>query len=309
MHRQSTVVAALLAWVLFSGCSGEPPAPAEPEPAYRLPFFKRSRLPELQEQFRRLSRRGELPWQLRDRPVPPAENAAPELQKLFAGQQPQQVFQALGDYFPASKLLEDAVRLEQAALQAGRWSQQLAQAQAAMLRPRCVFSIQYEKGLEADLSFVFRVRAVARVAVLQAMQAAAQQNQAAALDHLLLARAGQKRHQALRRCEQLLLRHGLPDVLIDAEYLLDGGTVVFYFLGPPSPGLESLLDHLAREFESQVRLQDFLQAAQQGCGPDCGSEKAAGCRSCAESCALAQMCHAGGGSPLGTQPRTARPGS
>ena len=111
-------------------------------------------------------------------------------------------------------------------------------------------------------------------------------------DHLLLARAGQKRHQALRRCEQLLLRHGLPDVLIDAEYLLDGSTVVFYFLGPPSPELESLLDHLAREFESQVRLQDFLQAAQQGCGPDCGSDKATGCHSCAESCALAQMCHA-----------------
>ncbi len=187
MHRQSAVVVALLAWVLFSGCSGEPPSPAEPEPAYRLPFFKRSQLPELQEQFRRLSRRGELPWQLRDVPVPPAENAAPELQKLFAGQQPQQVFQALGDYFPASKLLEDAVRLEQAVLQAGRWSQQLAQAQAAMLRPRCVFPIPYEKGLEADLSFVFRVRAVARVAVLQAMQATAQQNQAAALDHLVLA--------------------------------------------------------------------------------------------------------------------------
>ncbi len=109
-------------------------------------------------------------------------------------------------------------------------------------------------------------------------------------DHLLLARTQQRRTQALRRCEALLEQHGVPDVLIDAEYLLDGNTLVFYFLGETSPRLKELLGELACEFEAQVRFQDFLHAAEVGCGPECGTERAGGCTSCHQGCALAAAC-------------------
>ncbi len=110
-------------------------------------------------------------------------------------------------------------------------------------------------------------------------------------DHLLLARSRRRQAQALRQCEELLQQRGVPDVLVDAEYLLDGNTLVFYFLGQPSPQAENLLQELARRFEAQVRLQDFVRAAEEGCGPDCGTEQAAGCTGCHSSCTLAAMCH------------------
>ncbi len=187
MNRQNSCWILWLA-LLAAGCSHRPASsPPEPEPLYRLPHLKQSNHPKLQEHFQQLSRRGELPWQLRDVPVPPAENAAGELTQLFPRQKPQQVFDSLTTFFPAAPLLEDALRLEQAAAQVRRWEQELQRARQAMLRPRCVFAIQYRKCLEADLSFLYRVRAAARLAVLQAVEAAAQQRPEESLDHLLLA--------------------------------------------------------------------------------------------------------------------------
>ncbi len=109
-------------------------------------------------------------------------------------------------------------------------------------------------------------------------------------DQLVWARAQKNRSLALQRCEQVLAQHHLQDVLLDAEYLLDGSTLVFYFLGEPSAQAVELLDTLARELEAQVKFQDFLRLVEQGCGPECGTQEA--CRSCVDGCALAQWCHA-----------------
>ncbi len=187
MVNRSIACGMVLVLLLAGGCRRPSASSPEPEPLYHLPLLKQSRDPKLREHFQRLSRRGELPWQLRDVPVPPAENAAEELAQLFPTQKPQQVFDSLAGFFPASPLLEDALRLEQAAAQVRRWQEQLQRARRAMLRPRCVFAIPYDKCLEAELSFIYRVRAAARLAVLQAVEAAAGQRPEEALDHLLLA--------------------------------------------------------------------------------------------------------------------------
>ncbi len=182
------LVRLLPAFVLLTGCSRAPSPPeSEAEPLYRLPHLKNANNPQLREHFRRLSRRGELPWQLRDARVPPAENAAEELVRLFGRRDPQRVFHALDNYFPAAPLLEDDVRREQAALEVQRWLEELQRARNALLRPRCVFAIAYDKCLEADLSFVYRVRAAARLASLQAVLSASAERPEEALDHLLLA--------------------------------------------------------------------------------------------------------------------------
>ena len=112
-------------------------------------------------------------------------------------------------------------------------------------------------------------------------------------DDLLLARLERRKQEAFEACERLLAEHGQPAVLMDVEHLFDGGSLYFYFLGAPSPEVESLTHHLAEAYDAAVQFRQFTDAVEAGCGPHCGTEEAGGCGSspggCA-SCAISSVC-------------------
>ena len=111
-------------------------------------------------------------------------------------------------------------------------------------------------------------------------------------DHLLAARLEKNRQEACDACAQLLEERRLNVVLMDAEHLFDGRSLVFYFLGEATPELESLTDELAAAYDAQVQFRKFAETVEVGCGPGCGTEGAAGqgCTSCATGCAIAGAC-------------------
>jgi cell fate regulator YaaT (PSP1 superfamily) len=111
-------------------------------------------------------------------------------------------------------------------------------------------------------------------------------------DHLLAARLERNRHDAVEMCSQLLTERKLPAVLMDAEQLFDGRSLVFYFLGEISPELEQLTDELTDAYDAQVQFRKFAETVATGCGPGCGTEEASGqgCTSCATGCAIAGAC-------------------
>ena len=106
-------------------------------------------------------------------------------------------------------------------------------------------------------------------------------------DQLLEARLERNRQAAYEACAARLTELGLPAVLMDVEHLFDGRSLVFYFLGEMSPELEALTDELAELYETQVQFRKFAEAVTAGCGPDCGTESASGCSTCATGCAIA----------------------
>jgi cell fate regulator YaaT (PSP1 superfamily) len=111
-------------------------------------------------------------------------------------------------------------------------------------------------------------------------------------DHLLAARLDKNRSEALETCSQLLVRRNLPAVLMDAEHLFDGRSLVFYFLGEVTPELETITDELAETYDAQVQFRKFAETVEVGCGPGCGTESATGqgCTSCGTGCAIAGAC-------------------
>ncbi len=110
-------------------------------------------------------------------------------------------------------------------------------------------------------------------------------------DELLLARLEQNRQAAIEACHEALEARGLPVVLLDAELLLDGGALVFYFLGEDSAELEALSHELAETYEARAHIRRFTDAVNEGCGPNCGTAEASGCGNCAtQGCALASAC-------------------
>jgi cell fate regulator YaaT (PSP1 superfamily) len=111
-------------------------------------------------------------------------------------------------------------------------------------------------------------------------------------DHLLAARLEKNRSEATDTCSQLLVQRNLPAVLMDAEQLFDGSSLVFYFLGEVTPELESLTGELADAYDANVQFRKFAETVEVGCGPGCGTEDAEGhgCTSCATGCAIAGAC-------------------
>ena len=111
-------------------------------------------------------------------------------------------------------------------------------------------------------------------------------------DELLLARIQRRQTEAFRACANLVASRGLPVVLMDVEHLFDGQSLYFYFLGEITAEVESLTNELAAVYEAKVQFRKFTQTLIDGCGPDCGSETAAG--SCGaegcSSCALSGAC-------------------
>lgn len=109
-------------------------------------------------------------------------------------------------------------------------------------------------------------------------------------DELLLARTAKNRDAAYEACQSRLEELELPVSLMDVEHLLDGQTLVFYFLGPPTPELEPLVAELTELYDAKVQFRSFVAAATAGCGPGCGTESATGCGSCSTGCAIAGAC-------------------
>jgi cell fate regulator YaaT (PSP1 superfamily) len=109
-------------------------------------------------------------------------------------------------------------------------------------------------------------------------------------DQLLASRLEKNRQEAFDACTARLAQAGSSAVLMDVEHLFDGRTLLFYFLGEMTPELEALTDELAELYEAQVQFRRFTEAVTQGCGPTCGTEEGAGCKTCASGCAVAGAC-------------------
>ncbi len=111
-------------------------------------------------------------------------------------------------------------------------------------------------------------------------------------DELLEARLGRKRLEAYDACRQRLAALQLGAVLVDVEHLFDGQTLVFYFLGPQPPELQTVAAELAEAYDAEAQIGTFADVLAHGCGPGCGTEEAAGhgCASCSTGCAVAGLC-------------------
>lgn len=110
-------------------------------------------------------------------------------------------------------------------------------------------------------------------------------------DELLAERLNRKRDAAYASCVELLRSRDSDEVLLDVEHLFDGRGLYFYFLGGPTSETESLITELAAAYEAEARVGEFAETLEQGCGPGCGTEEAAGggCDTCT-GCAVAAAC-------------------
>lgn len=111
-------------------------------------------------------------------------------------------------------------------------------------------------------------------------------------DMLLEERLVRHRQRAFDSCVEILSQRQLPVHLMDVEHLFDGKTLVFHFLGDEPPELADVVNELTERYESQVEFRKFAEALTLGCGPDCGTEAAAGngCSTCSTGCAVSDIC-------------------
>lgn len=98
---------------------------------------------------------------------------------------------------------------------------------------------------------------------------------------------------AHERCVQWLADNGHSAILLAVEPLLDGQSLYFHFLSGIDELVQQQMEELVRLYEAEVNASDFVQRLIQGCGPDCGSETAAG-RGCT-SCSTCRACFSQGG--------------
>ncbi|MFP6658280.1 MAG: PSP1 C-terminal domain-containing protein [Pirellulales bacterium] len=109
-------------------------------------------------------------------------------------------------------------------------------------------------------------------------------------DFLLEARLEKNRHRAFEACIDRLAEFDVDATLVDVEHLFDGSSLIFYFLGDVVPSVEQITTELAETYEATVKFRSFTDAVVNGCGPDCGTNDAAGgCDSCI-SCSLSGSC-------------------
>lgn len=111
-------------------------------------------------------------------------------------------------------------------------------------------------------------------------------------DQLLETRLEKHRQTAYEACAELIHKKGTTATLVDVEHLFDGQGLFFYFLGEVPQELETYTTTLADEYDAKVQFRQFTDTLIQGCGPDCGTEAAAGqggCDSCS-GCAVADAC-------------------
>ena len=91
-------------------------------------------------------------------------------------------------------------------------------------------------------------------------------------DELLLARLERHRRDAMEECRSCLSAAGSSAVLLEVDQVFDCGTLIFYFLSPPQPSDEQLVQRLAERYESRVRSAHFAKLLATGCGPGCGTK-------------------------------------
>lgn len=96
---------------------------------------------------------------------------------------------------------------------------------------------------------------------------------------------------ASKACQAFLETHGLPDILIEVEPLIDGRTLFFHFLGTPSEQTERHVQELSEVYQKSVAASRFAELLEKGCGPGCGTKEKSGCSTggCAV-CAIAGGC-------------------
>ena len=109
-------------------------------------------------------------------------------------------------------------------------------------------------------------------------------------DQLLSARLELNRQAAYEACAARLRELPSGPVLMDVEHLFDGRTLIFYFLGELTAEVEALTAELAEVYEAQAQFRRFADAVNEGCGPGCGTDTAAGCKTCVTGCAVASAC-------------------
>ncbi|MDX1963003.1 MAG: PSP1 C-terminal domain-containing protein [Pirellulales bacterium] len=112
-------------------------------------------------------------------------------------------------------------------------------------------------------------------------------------DELLIARLERRKLTAIAECENLLRQEQLDATLMDVEVLFDGSAIYFHFLGDVPASVADLTEKLAVQYDTVAQLTQFGETLAAGCGPDCGTEAAAGhggCASCATGCAIASAC-------------------
>lgn len=111
-------------------------------------------------------------------------------------------------------------------------------------------------------------------------------------DQLLAARLDKNRQAAYDACRRRLAEVQLDVALLEVEHLFDGRTLIFYFLGPQRPELETLTGELAEIYDTHAQIRSFADTLTHGCGPGCGTNGAigGGCGSCATGCAVAGAC-------------------
>jgi cell fate regulator YaaT (PSP1 superfamily) len=113
-------------------------------------------------------------------------------------------------------------------------------------------------------------------------------------DELIASRLQQHRDEAFQACSRMLMENGLGVELIDVEHLFDGQSLYFYFLGENTRALESVTAQFVGVYTGKVQFERFHDALTNGCGPDCGTESAAGgCgTSGCSTCAVSNACRA-----------------
>lgn len=111
-------------------------------------------------------------------------------------------------------------------------------------------------------------------------------------DELLWSKLLELSCDAAELCQQHLREHGLDDVLLDVDPMLDGRTLYFNFLGEPSQAAGDRMAELAEVYRASVAASPFAQRVEVGCGPDCGSESKSGCGTSGGcvACSVASKC-------------------
>ena len=109
-----------------------------------------------------------------------------------------------------------------------------------------------------------------------------------AQDEWMLRRLRKPRRDALRACRERLSDEGSNSVLLDAEQIFDGGTLVMHFLGEPDAVARRIGDEIVAEYERAAGTREFARLLSQGCGPGCGTQSG-GCATC-QGCGSSQSC-------------------
>ena len=109
-----------------------------------------------------------------------------------------------------------------------------------------------------------------------------------AQDEWMLRRLRKPRRDALRACRQRLSAEGSTSVLLDAEQIFDGGTLVMHYLGEPDAVAQRIGDEIVREYELAAGTREFANLLSRGCGPGCGT-RSGGCSTC-QGCGVSQSC-------------------